>query len=280
MNQILAKSELVPTVKKFIVETPDIAGKIKAGQFIVLRYREEGERIPLSIADFDSEAGTITLIFKEIGKSTMELGNLNEGDTILDLIGPLGTPSHVEKFGTVVAVGGGIGTAPVLPLIKALKEVGNKIITIIGAQSESQLILVEEAKKYSDEVIITTDDGSAGRKGLVTEALQGLIDGGEKIDYVFAAGPAIMMKFVAKTTEPYKIKTDVSLNSIMVDGTGMCGACRVSVGDKTKFACVDGPDFDGHEVDFDLLMTRQRMYEVEESRAKKLCDCGCASEER
>jgi ferredoxin--NADP+ reductase len=267
MNKILSKVELASDVKKFIVEVPDIAKKIRAGQFIVLRFREEGERIPLSVADYDSDAGTITLVFKEIGRTTIELGRLNEGDEILDLIGPLGTPSHVEKYGHVVAVGGGIGTAPCIPYIRALKEAGNKITTIIGAQSESQLILTEEAEKYSDKVIITTDDGSAGQKGLVTQALQEIIDSDEKPDLVFAAGPGIMMKFVAKTTEPYKIKTFVSLNSIMVDGTGMCGACRCSIGDDTKFACVDGPDFDGHQVDFDLLMTRQRQYCKEEEQA-------------
>lgn len=267
MNEIISKSEIAPGVKKFIIKTPDISRKIKAGQFVVLKFKEEGERIPLSVADFESDAGTITLIFKEIGKSTIELGRLNEGDSILDLIGPLGKPSAEEKFGTVVAVGGGIGTAPVIPHIKALKKLGNKVITIIGAQTESQLILVDEAKKQSDEVIVTTDDGSFGRKGVVTEPLLELIKSGEKIDYVFAAGPGIMMKFVAKATEPFKIKTVVSLNSIMVDGTGMCGACRVSVGNDTKFACVDGPDFDGHKVDFDLLMTRQRMYLKEERQA-------------
>ncbi|UCH90063.1 MAG: sulfide/dihydroorotate dehydrogenase-like FAD/NAD-binding protein, partial [Thermoplasmata archaeon] len=220
MNEIVTKIELSPDVKKFIVKAPDIAQKILPGQFIVLRFREEGERIPLSIADYDRQEGTLTLVFKEIGKTTIELGRLNEGDSIPDLIGPLGTPSEVELFGSVVAVGGGIGTAPVIPYIKALKEKGNKITTIIGAQTESQLILVEEAKSYSDKVIITTDDGSAGKKGLVTEALQEIIDSGENIDFVFTAGPGIMMKFVSKTTEPHNIKTVVSLNSIMVDGTG------------------------------------------------------------
>ena len=267
MNKIRVKEVLSPDVKKFIVETPEIAQKIQPGQFIVLRFKEEGERIPLSVADFNRYDGTITLIFKEIGKTTIELGRLDQGDEILDLIGPLGKPSHVKNYGNVVAVGGGIGTAPVLPFIRALKEKGNHIITIIGAQTKDQLILVDEARKYSDEVIITTDDGSEGRKGLVTEALKDIIDKGEKIDYVFTAGPGIMMKFVAKTTEPYKIRTDVSLNSIMVDGTGMCGACRCSVGGDTKFACVDGPDFDGHKVDFDLLMTRQRQYNREEKKA-------------
>jgi ferredoxin--NADP+ reductase len=270
MNKILTKIELASDVKKFIIEAPEVAQKIQPGQFVVLRFKEKGERIPLSVADFDRSAGTLTLIFKEIGKTTIELGRLKQGEEILDLIGPLGKRSEEGKFGNVIAVGGGIGTAPVIPHIRGLKELGNKITTIIGAQTESQLILVEEAKLYSDEVIITTDDGSCGRKGLVTEALQELIDSGEKIDYVFAAGPAIMMKFVAKTTEPYKIKTVVSLNSIMVDGTGMCGACRVSVDDKTEFACVDGPDFDGHKVDFDLLMSRQRMYCSEEKRAMEL----------
>lgn len=267
MNKILVKEALAPDVKKFIIEAPVIARKLQAGQFIVLRFKEEGERIPLSVADFDGKAGTITLVFKEIGRTTIELGRLKEGDEILDLIGPLGTASHVEKFGHVVAVGGGIGTAPCIPYIRALKEAGNKITTIIGAQTKGQLILVDEAKKYSDEVIITTDDGSEGRKGLVTQALKEIIDSGENVDYVFAAGPGIMMKFVAKTTEPYNIKTVVSLNSIMVDGTGMCGACRCSVDNETKFACVDGPDFDGHKVDYDLLMARQRQYCAEEKQA-------------
>jgi ferredoxin--NADP+ reductase len=258
MFKILTKEKLLSDVTKFLVDAQDIAKKIEPGQFIVLRFKEEGERIPLSIADFDRDAGTLTLVFKEIGKTTIELGRLDEGDEILDLIGPLGTPSEVENYGHVVAVGGGIGTAPVIPFIRGLKEKGNKITTIIGAQTESLLI---------DKVIITTDDGSAGIKGVVTKPLQDMIDSGEKIDMVFAAGPGIMMKFVAKTTEPQKIKTIVSLNSIMVDGTGMCGACRVAVSEKTKFACVDGPDFDGHAVDFDLLMSRQQMYCDEEKRA-------------
>jgi len=263
--KILKKEELSDTITLFKISAKDIARKAKPGNFFVLRINEEGERIPLTIADFDDE--TITTVFQKVGKTTYHLGTLNEGDFISDVIGPLGIPSHIENYGKVVCVGGGVGIAPVYPITKALKEAGNKVISIIGARTKNLLFWEEKMRSVSDELIITTDDGSYGRKALVTAPLDELLQRDKDIKLVFAIGPAIMMKFVCKTTEKYNVKTIVSLNSIMVDATGMCGACRVEVGGETRFACVDGPDFDGHKVDFDLLMKRQQMYLDEEKIA-------------
>ncbi|MBP2625925.1 MAG: oxidoreductase FAD/NAD(P)-binding domain protein [Firmicutes bacterium] len=266
MYKILVKQQLAPSVQLFEVEAPLIARKAKPGQFVILRIDEDGERIPLTIADFNREKGSITLIFQEVGATTVKLGHLNQGDFILDLVGPLGKATHIEKLGTVVCVGGGIGIAPVYPIARGMKEAGNEVISIIGARSEDILIYEQEMAAVSDELIITTDDGSKGRKALVTEPLKELLDSDKTISLVVAIGPVIMMKFVAETTRPYGVPTVVSLNPIMVDGTGMCGGCRVSVGNENKFACVDGPEFDGHKVDFNVLMSRQRMYKPHEKQ--------------
>ncbi len=266
MFKILKKEELSESITLFDIDAKDIAKKAKPGNFIVLKIHEEGERIPLTIADFDREKGTITTVFQKVGKSTYHLGALNEGDFITDVIGPLGIPSHIENFGKVVCIGGGVGIAPIYPITKALKEAGNIIISIIGARTKSLLFWEEKMRKVSDELIITTDDGSYGRKAVVTIPLEELLKEGN-INLVVAIGPAIMMKFACKTTEKYNVKTIVSLNSIMIDATGMCGGCRVGVGGETKFCCVDGPEFDGHKVDFDLLMERQKMYLDEERLA-------------
>jgi len=260
MSQIADVKELAPSIKMFKVKAPEIAKKYKAGQFVILRVHEKGERIPLTIADSDEMEGTITLISQEVGKTTTALGKLRRGDRIPNLVGPLGKPSEVGNFGQVVVIGGGVATAVAYPEARALKGAGNRMISIIGARSKDLLILEEEMRRTSDELHITTDDGSKGHHGFVTDVLKQLIEKQTKIDRVVAFGPAIMMKAVANLTRPHRIKTMVSLNPIMVDGTGMCGACRVSVAGQTKFACVDGPSFDGHEVDFDLLMARLRMY--------------------
>jgi len=280
MFKILGKKLLSPGVYQFDIEAPRVAKKAEPGQFIVLRVNEEGERIPLTIADFDREKGTITIIFQVVGASTQLLANVEEGGAILDFIGPLGQPSHIEKgMGTIVCIGGGIGVAPVHPIARGMKQAGNKVISIIGAKSKDILIFEDEMRAASDEVIVTTDDGSYGIKGFVTTALQQLVDRGEKIDQVTAIGPGVMMRSVVEATRPLGIKTIVSLNPIMVDGTGMCGGCRVQVGDETKFACVDGPEFDGHLVDFASLMSRQRMYREQEAKEKDhVCRIGLGGE--
>ena len=244
-----------------VVKAPDVARVCKPGQFVMIRVNETGERFPLTLADFDREKGTITITFQEVGKSTRLLGSLEVGDYIMDFIGPLGRPSPTDKvYGTVVAVGGGCGSAIVYPVARAFKEAGNYLITINGARTMDLLIYRDEMKSISDEFYETTDDGTCGTHGFVTTVLGDLIKQGRKIDLVFAVGPVPMMKFVAKTTEPANIHTIVSLNSIMVDGTGMCGACRVTVGGQMKFACVDGPEFDGHQVDFGELTDRLNAY--------------------
>ncbi len=267
MNEILEKRVLSEGVKDIIVSSPHIARKRKAGQFIILRIDEQGERIPLTIADSDPEAGTIRLIFQEVGKTTCHLGDLEVGDKILDVIGPLGKPTHVENFGTVVCVGGGIGVAPVYPIAKVMKEAGNEVISIIGSRNKDLLIMEDEMSSVSDRLIVTTDDGSYGIHGFVTDALKSLIEEGSTIDLCVAIGPVVMMRAVSNLTREYGIKTVVSLNSIMVDGTGMCGGCRVSVGDETRFVCVEGPEFDGHQVNFDELIMRQSIYLVQEKEA-------------
>ncbi len=267
MYKILLKEDLVPQIHLFRMEAPAVAKKARAGQFVVVRIDEKGERIPLTIADWDEKEGTVTIVFMEVGVTTARLALLKEGDAIADFVGPLGVPAEIEKFGTVVCVAGGVGAALVAPIARALKEAGNKIITILGTRSKELLFWEDVLKASSDRMIVTTDDGSYGRKGVVTEPLKELLESGEKIDRVVAIGPVVMMKFCALTTLPFKVKTIVSLNPIMVDGTGMCGCCRVSVDGETKFACVDGPDFDGHKVDWDLMAARQRIYLGEEKCA-------------
>lgn len=261
MFPILSKKILGPNVKQFVLQASAIARKRKPGQFVILRIDQNGERFPLTIADADVEAGTITIIFQEVGKSTFHLGTLKEGDAILDVVGPLGKPTEVEKYGRVVCMGGGVGVAEIYPVAMAMKQAGNEVISIIGARTHSLVILESLMEQASHKLYVTTDDGSYGSPGLVTGPLTDLIaDANKKIDRVFCIGPVPMMRAVANVTKSPGIPTIVSLNAIMVDGTGMCGACRVKVGDETKFACVDGPDFDAHLVDFDLLVQRQRMY--------------------
>jgi len=264
---ILEINQLVPTIHQMIITAPKIAGKAQAGQFVILRIDETGERIPLTIADFDRDKGTITTIFQEMGKTTKQLATTIAGDELLDLVGPLGNPSVIEPLGTVVCVGGGVGVAPIYPIARAHKEIGNTVYSIIGSRSADLLLWEEQMQDVSDKVYITTDDGSKGHHGFVTDVLKQILKSSQKISLVVAIGPPIMMKTVADVTLPFKVKTLVSLNSIMVDGTGMCGACRVSVEGKTKFACVDGPEFDAHEVDFNLLMNRLAMYRDEEKEA-------------
>ena len=268
MYKILSAEELSAGVKSFIVEAPMVARKCQAGQFIILRIDEVGERIPLTIADYDRKKGTIQLIFQEVGDTTRQLGTLKAGEALLDVAGPLGKATEIENYGTVVCIGGGIGVAPVYPIARAYKKAGNRVVSIIGARNADLLIMEKEMRSVSDVLHITTDDGSAGRKGLVVDPLKDMIAAGEKIDRVMAIGPMVMMRGVAEVTRPYGIKTFVSLNPIMVDGTGMCGGCRCSVGGETKFACVDGPEFDGHAVDFNGLMSRARMYQTQERQCK------------
>ena len=264
VNEILEKKTLAPGIKFIKVKQPWIADKALPGQFVVVRFKEYSERIPLTLQDYDPKGGTINIVFQEVGKSTKELGLIEIGEQILDIVGPLGKPSEIEKFGTVVCVGGGVGTPEVYPLAKSLKEKGNYLISIIGARNKELLIMEEDLKAISDELYITTDDGSYGTKGFVTDALNEIITKGKKLDRIFAVGPVIMMKAVSELTRPHRIKTIVSLNPIMLDATGMCGVCRVEVGGETKFACVDGPEFDGHLVDYDLLIARLRTYLEEE----------------
>ena len=264
MYKILLKQDLVPNIHLFKVEAPAVAEKAQAGQFVVVRVDEAGERIPVTIADWDNKEGSVTIVFMEVGTTTHKLARLKTGDFIPTFTGPLGLPTHIEKFGTVVCVAGGFAVATIRPIARAMREKGNRVISIMGARSKDLIFWEDELRSVSDQLIVTTDDGSYGRKGLVTEPLKELLEGDEKIDRVIAIGPSIMMKFCTKTTEPFGVKTIVSLNPIMVDGTGMCGCCRVSVGGVTKFACVDGPDFDGHKVDWDLLLARQRIYLDEE----------------
>ena len=275
-SKIVNARELAPQTMLFEIEARHIAERGRAGQFIILRVSEPGERIPLTIANRDVERGTITIVVQEVGKTTRDLNRLRAGDEILDLAGPLGRATDIPAGGkTVVCVGGGIGNAVVWPQAAALREAGNKVICILGARTKELLILEDEITAVSDQVITTTDDGSYGRKGVVTHALQDLIESGEGIDEVICVGPVVMMKFVCSTTKPFGIPTQASLNPIMVDGTGMCGACRVTVGEKTQFACVDGPEFDGHEVNFDELITRLAYYQPEERLSLELarrCD--------
>jgi NAD(P)H-flavin reductase len=267
MFRIIYRKTLATKIHLFKIEAPAIARKALAGQFVVIRIDERGERIPLTLADWDGKEGSITVVFMEVGATTFRLALLKAGDFIADFVGPLGVPSHIDRFGTVVCVAGGVGAAPIAPIARALKEKGNKIISILGARNKNLLFWEDKLRSVSHQLIVTTDDGTYGRKGVVTGPLKELLESGERVDQVIAIGPSIMMKFCAQTTQPFGVKTIVSLNPIMVDGTGMCGCCRVSVGGVTKFACVDGPDFDGHQVDWDLLLARQRIYLDEEKRS-------------
>ena len=273
MFEILHKEVVTDKTKAIVVRAPDVAAHAQAGQFVILRNNERGERYPLTIADFDAAAGTVTLVFLEVGKSTSQLGRFGAGDAIADLVGPLGNPTHVDKAGNVVCIGGGVGIAAAYPVARAFREAGSHVIGIIGAKSKRLLFFEKEMDLACDELVVTTDDGSRGGKGFVTDRLAEVIErlGAANVGEVFAVGPTIMMKAVAEVTRPHGIRTTVSLNPIMVDGTGMCGGCRVEVGGETKFACVDGPDFDAHLVDFDLLMARQRTYLEHESQAAQAC---------
>ena len=272
MYQIKRKKELNPTVTLMEIDAPLVAAKAEPGQFIILRVDEAGERIPLTVADYDREKGTVTIIFQIVGATTQALNHKKEGECIADFVGPLGVPSHVEGLKKVAVVGGGVGCAIAYPIAKKLHSLGAEVHSIVGFRSKDLLILEAEFKACSDKYVVMTDDGSYGTKGLVTNALEELIKSGEQYEQVIAIGPLIMMKFVCKLTKEYGIKTMVSMNPIMIDGTGMCGGCRLTVGGKTKFACVDGPDFDGHEVDFDEAMERGTMYrEFERHAHEKTC---------
>jgi len=274
LSRIVYKEQLSESVVRMDLEAPEIARKRRAGQFLVLKVNEQGERIPLTIVDSNGGKGTVTIIYQIVGKTTALMATLAVGDDIQDVQGPLGNPTEIENYGHVVCIGGGVGVGVIYPITKALQEAGNRVTSIIGARNKSLIILEEEMRAASDKLVVATDDGSYGVHGFVSNVLQGLIDAGETIDRVFAIGPVPMMKVIANLTRPYGIKTIVSLNAIMVDATGMCGACRVAVGGQTKFTCVDGPEFDGHQVDFDLLTSRLRMYCEQEGVAYERHRCG------
>jgi len=263
MSKILEMKEMVPSIYEAVVQAEDIAKKARAGEFLVVMPDEKGERVPLTIADYDRDKGTITIVFMTVGTSTHKLAGMKAGDEYYALVGPLGHASEIKNYGTVVMVAGGVGTAPIYPIARELKKAGNRVISIQGARSKDLLFWDEKLASVSDEHIITTDDGSFGRKALVTEPLKEVCER-EEVNIVYAIGPVPMMKFCSLTTKPFGVKTIVSLNSIMIDATGMCGGCRVKVGEETKFTCVDGPEFDGHMVDWDLLMSRQKIYIEEE----------------
>ncbi|HEX77441.1 MAG TPA: sulfide/dihydroorotate dehydrogenase-like FAD/NAD-binding protein [Dehalococcoidia bacterium] len=281
MYKILQREELAPNIHLFKIEAPAVARKAQAGQFVVVRVDEVGERIPLTIADWDREEGSITIVVMEVGTSTRKLAQLGVGDWVANFIGPLGLASEIERFGTVLCVAGGVGAAPITPIARALRQAGNHIVSILGARSRDLIFWEDNLRAVSHELIVTTDDGTYGRKGVVTEPMKELLESGRRFDRVIAIGPAIMMKFCSLTSRPYGVKTIVSLNPIMVDGTGMCGCCRVEVAGKTRFTCVDGPEFDGHEVDWDLLLARQRIYLDEEKRSLERWQhrCGLSSQE-
>ena len=269
MYRVLAKQDLAPQIKLLRIHAPAIACKAKVGQFVIVVVDERGERIPLTLMDWNRDNGDVTLVFQEVGVSTRKLGSLGVGDEILHLLGPLGNPSDTDQQGTVAVVCGGVGTAAAYPVAKALKAQGNQVISIVGARSEDLLILESEMKNVSDQIYVSTDDGSKGHKGFVSDVLKSLVAQGTKLDSVYAVGPPLMMKAVCEVTRPHGIKTIVSLNPIMVDGMGMCGACRVSVSGQTRFACVEGPEFDGHNVDFNELISRLQMYQAEEKLANQ-----------
>lgn len=275
INEILENRVLADKVNRYRVHSPLIAAKRQAGQFIILRIDENGERIPLTIADADPDEGSLTLVVQEVGKTTSRMTQLQIGEQLLDVVGPLGAPTHIEHFGTVVVIGGGIGIAPAHPIAQALREAGNRVVSVLGARTKALIIMEEEMRRASDEVIICTDDGSYGTHGMVTDVLKDHAEADGKPDLVVAIGPVIMMKFVCKLTRELDIPTVVSLNPVMVDGTGMCGGCRVSVGGTTRFACVDGPEFDGHLVDFDELMRRQAFYRQQELESLERLQHNC-----
>ncbi len=283
MYKILSKGNIAPNVNRYIIAAPEVAAKVEPGQFVVLRLHERGERIPISISDWDRDAGTITLIVQTVGHTTEQLAAMNVGDTILDLLGPLGKPAVIEPVGTIACVAGGVATAIIYPEARKHKEIGNRVLTLVGARSREHLFYQEELAAISDRVLVATDDGSYGHKGFVTDLLQQVINDGTHLDQVIAIGPIPMMQAVAELTKRYDIKTVVSLNPIMMDGTGMCGACRVRIGDEIKFCCTDGPEFDGHLVDFASLMRRSRLYErsgtqvtiPDEKHDGKGCDGRC-----
>ncbi len=274
LYKILERQDLASAIHSFKIEAPEVARKARAGQFVIIRIDEKGERIPLTCAEWDEKEGTVTIVFLEAGATTCRLARLNTGQSVMNFVGPLGVPSQIENFGTVVCVGGGIGVAPIRPVAKALKQAGNRVISIIGSRTRDLLFWEDKLRRASHEVIVTTDDGSYGRKALVTEPLKELLSS-QKVDRVIAIGPIPMMKYCALTTRSFGVKTIVSLNSLMVDGTGMCGCCRVSVGQTTRFACVDGPEFDGHLVDWDLMTVRSKAYAEEERRALEHWQCRC-----
>ena len=268
MYEIVEKEIFSDVTKMLVVKAPDVAAKAQAGEFVIVRIDEKGERIPLTIADFDRDSGTITLILQEVGKSTMQMGAMEVGDSFANFVGPLGHATEIEDFGTVICVGGGVGIAPIYPIARALKEAGNHVISIIGARNKDLLFWEEKMRAASSELIVCTDDGSYGRKDLVTAPLKEILEEqGDEIKQVWAIGPGIMMKFVSLTTEPFGVKTIVSLNTVMIDGTGMCGGCRVQLKEGAKFVCVDGPEFDAHLVDWNLLLARQAFYREEERLA-------------
>lgn len=276
MTKIVDKRELFEKVHQFKIEAPHLVRKAEAGQFVILRIDEKGERVPMSIGGLDKENGILTIVIQEVGKTSAAMNRMKTGDSFADVVGPLGLPTHMEKFGNCICIGGGVGIPPIYPIALALKEAGNNVTTIIGARSKNLMIFEKELGDASDKLLISTDDGSYGTHGFVTTILQKMIDDGEKIDMIICVGPVPMMKAVVETTRGPKIKTYVSLNPIMVDGTGMCGACRVTIAGKTKFACVDGPDFDGHEVDFDEMTKRQKMYVKQEKVSyEKFLHDGC-----
>ena len=268
-NEILLKEALTPVTKLFVVRAPDLARKAQPGEFVIVRVGEKGERIPLTIADFDRQRGTITLVVQEVGKTTMQMGTMRPGDHFVTLTGPLGRASTIRDYGTVICVGGGSSIAAIYPLARGLKATGNRVLSIIGARSKELIFWEERIRAVSDELIVCTDDGSHGRRALVPAPLAEILEAGRQIDHVFAIGPAIMMKYCALTTQPFGVPTTVSLNAIMVDGTGMCGGCRVEVGGQIRFACVDGPKFDGHQVNWDQFLTRQTVYREKENEALK-----------
>lgn len=282
MYKITKKRKLALGLSQYEIYAPMVARKAQAGQFVILRVHDRGERIPLTIADFDPDQGTVTCVFQEVGKTTKELGKLEEGDCVRDFVGPLGVPSRIEKYGRIVCVGGGVGIAPIYPISRALKEAGNEVITIIGARTRDLLFWEDKMRMISDEVRVTTDDGSHMRKGYVTDILTEVIEEKKDLALCVTIGPLLMMQAVSNLTKKYKIKTRVSLNTVMVDGTGMCGCCRVTVGGETKFACVDGPEFDGHLVDFSEVVRRAAIYKPQEKLALERysekntpkCSCG------
>ena len=276
MYEILVIEDLTPVTKMYEIRAPDVAKKARAGQFVIIRIHEKGERIPLTIADYDRDQGIVTLVVQEVGKTTAEMGTMQVGDSLASLTGPLGIASEIERYGTVVCIGGGFAIAPIYPIARALKEAGNVVLSIIGVRNRELLFWEDRMRTVSDELTVCTDDGSYGRKGLVIAPLREILEAGSRVDRIWAVGPAIMMKFCCLTSEPFGVPTTVNLNSIMVDGTGMCGACRVEAGGSTLFACVDGPEFDGHQVDWERLMVRQGIYLDEERHAMEVWDAARA----